>query len=453
MAESFGRASDSSRSDLPPEALQKVTFNAFLSVLSMEIQRLPGFRDFYPEDCSFRNYVFETWREVARRFGFQEYDGPILEPTELYKKKSGEELKTQLFRFVDQGGRDVCLRPEMTPTVARLVTTRWREFRKPLKWFSIGGFCRFERPQKGRAREFYQVNCDIFGDNSPGADAEIVALAVEMLRAFGLTQDDFSVRLNDRRLWAEFFARHQGPPERLPEFLAIVDKWERESPVTIEKNLAALGIALGDVEAVLQTSPEAIPGFKRLWQELHWRGIESFIDLDLRIVRGLDYYTGLVFELFDRQRENRSIAGGGRYDNLVSTVSDGAVDLPAAGFAIGDLVLTNLLQELPHARERAESTIRRDALSAYVVIAEENRRPEALEIARSLRQQGVFLDFPLQAMKVGKQFELAEVLGAKVVVVVGREWPLVRVRMQSDRSEKMVRSEELTVLLAEAASR
>ncbi len=433
-----------------PAALQNVGFNAFLSALSMEIQRLPGFRDFYPEDCSFRNYVFETWQQVARRFGFQEYEGPFLEPTELYKKKSGDELKTQLFRFVDQGGRDVCLRPEMTPTVARLVATRWRDFRKPLKWFSIGAFCRFERPQKGRAREFYQVNCDVFGDNSPGADAELIALAVEMLRAFGLTQHDFSVRLNDRRLWAEFFARHQGAAERLPEFLAVIDKWEKEPPATIEKKLGAFGIAVREVETFLQTSPEAIPGFKPLWQELQWRGLEGFIDLDLRIVRGLDYYTGLVFELFDRQRENRSIAGGGRYDNLVSAISDGAVDLPAAGFAIGDLVLTNLLQELPHTRQRANAAIRRDALSAYLVIAEENRRPEALEIARSLRERGVFLDYPLQPTKVGKQFELAEALGAKVLVVIGREWPLVRVRTVSDRSEKIIAPEELARTIADS---
>jgi histidyl-tRNA synthetase len=409
----------------------------------MEIQRLPGFRDFYPEDCAFRNYVFETWRDVARRFGFQEYDGPILESTELYKRKSGEELKTQLFRFTDQGGRDVCLRPEMTPTVARLVAARAREFRKPLKWFSIGAFARFERPQKGRSREFYQVNCDIFGDRSPAADAELVALAVAMLRAFGLTADDFSVRLNDRNLWSEFYATQHGATDHLSEFLAIIDKWEREPEAVIEKRLAALGLKLTNVAQFLKTSPESIPGFEPLWRELGWRGLEDFVELDLRVVRGLDYYTGLVFELFDRKRENRSIAGGGRYDNLVSAISDGAVDLPAAGFAIGDLVLSNLLVELEHTHAQADAVIRQKALSTYVIIAEENRRAEALELVSFLRQNGVFVDYSLHSVKIGKQFELAEALGARFIVVVGKEWPQVRFRRLADRNESLQSLQEL----------
>jgi histidyl-tRNA synthetase len=162
------------------------------------MQRLPGFRDFYPEECALRNYLFENWRQVARSFGFQEYDGPTLEPTELYKRKSGEELKTQLFRFVDQGDRDVCIRPEMTPTLARLVAARAREFRKPIKWFSISPFFRFEKPQKGRLREFYQINCDILGDNSAAADAELIGLAIALHRVFGLTETDFFVRINNR---------------------------------------------------------------------------------------------------------------------------------------------------------------------------------------------------------------------------------------------------------------
>src|SRR6201987_6404380 len=168
------------------------------------MQRLPGFRDFYPEECSFRNYLFETWRKVAQSFGFSEYDGPTLEPTELYKKKSGEELKTQLFRFFDPGERDICLRPEMTPTLARLVAARERDFKKPIKWFSIASFFRFEKPQKGRLREFFQVKCDLIGDSSAAADAELIALAVAMFRVFGLTEKDFYVRVNNRSLWLDF---------------------------------------------------------------------------------------------------------------------------------------------------------------------------------------------------------------------------------------------------------
>jgi len=173
------------------------------------MQRLPGFRDFYPEECALRNYVFDHWRRVARSFGFHEYDGPTLESIELYKKKSGEELKTQLFRFVDQGEREVCMRPEMTPTLARLVAARARDFRKPIKWFSISPFYRFEKPQKGRLREFYQINCDILGDDSPAADAELIGLAIALHRVFGLTPEDFYVRVNNRHLWAEFLVAHQ----------------------------------------------------------------------------------------------------------------------------------------------------------------------------------------------------------------------------------------------------
>jgi histidyl-tRNA synthetase len=415
----------------------------------MEIQRLPGFRDFYPDECAFRNYIFDTWREVACRFGFQEYDGPILEPTELYKKKSGEELKTQLFRFVDQGGRDICLRPEMTPTVARLIAARARDFRKPIKWFSIGEFSRFERPQKGRAREFYQLNCDIFGDKSPAADAELIALAIELLRAFGLTENDFSVRLNDRNLWTDFYAGQGGDPEQLTEFLAIIDKWERTTAARTAEGLAGLGIKPAEVKQFLQTKPDSIPGFEPLRKELKWRGLEPFVELDLRIVRGLDYYTGVVFELFDRKRENRSIGAGGRYDNLVSAISDGSVDLPAAGFAIGDLVLSNLLQEFDHTRDQAEAVIGQKKLAVYLVIAEETRRPEALALAADLRQGGISVDYPLQALKVGKQIEAAQILGAKFIVVVGQEWPQLQLRRLSDRSQRLVNGKDLVSQIRE----
>ena len=177
----------------------------------MEIQRLPGFRDFYPYEYAWRNYIFEGWRNCARSFGFVEYDGPTLEATDLYRKKSGEELKTQLFRFFDPGERDICLRPEMTPTLARLVAARERDFKKPIKWFSIAPFFRFEKPQKGRLREFFQVNCDLIGDSSAAADAELIALAIAMFRVFGLTEKDFYVRVNNRSLWLDFIQKRHIP--------------------------------------------------------------------------------------------------------------------------------------------------------------------------------------------------------------------------------------------------
>ena len=406
------------------------------------MQRLPGFRDFYPEECAFRNYLFATWRKVARSFGFLEYDGPTLEPTELYKKKSGEELKTQLFRFVDKGERDVCLRPEMTPTLARLVAARERDFRKPLKWFSISPFFRFEKPQKGRLREFYQINCDIIGDNSAAADAELIALGVALHEAFGLTSADLFVRLNNRALWAEFLSQNKKSPDQLWEFLAIVDKIGRESEEITARKFEVFGLNPGTVYEFLKTPADSLPGFGELFRELRWRGLEKFVELDLTIVRGLDYYTGLVFEFFDRKKENRSLAGGGRYDNLVSVISDGAVDLPAAGFAIGDVTLGNLLCELEHTKSRVDQALR-NRLAAFIVVADESLRENAIQLANSLRQSGIPVDYALQPAKVGKQFQLAEALGAARTVVVGREWPQLRVKQLSDRTEKIISKDEI----------
>jgi len=413
----------------------------------MEIQRLPGFRDFYPYEYAWRNYICEGWRKCARSFGFVEYDGPTLEATDLYRKKSGEELKTQLFRFFDPGERDICLRPEMTPTLARLVAARERDFKKPIKWFSIASFFRFEKPQKGRLREFFQVNCDLIGDSSAAADAELIALAVAMFREFGLTENDFYVRVNNRRLWLDFIQKRDIPPERLTEFLAIIDKIEREEQSAIARKLAAFNVTWDEVEAFLQTPAEAIPGFEALAQELRWRGVAEMVKLDLTVVRGLDYYTGLVFEIFDRQRQNRALAGGGRYDNLINVISDGAVDLPAAGFAIGDVVLQNLLQELPHTRTKADNSLAMNRPRAFVIIADENRRPEGLRLVAALRENQIVTDFSLQPIKVGKQFQMAESVDAQFAVVVGQEWPQVKLKNLQQREETTVSIEVLINLL------
>jgi histidyl-tRNA synthetase len=413
----------------------------------MEIQRLPGFRDFYPYEYAWRNYICEGWRNCARSFGFVEYDGPTLEATDLYRKKSGEELKTQLFRFFDPGERDICLRPEMTPTLARLVAARERDFKKPIKWFSIASFFRFEKPQKGRLREFFQVNCDLIGDSSAAADAELIALAVAMFRVFGLTENDFYVRVNNRRLWLDFIQKRGIPPERLTEFLTIIDKIEREEQSATARKLADFNVTWDQVQAFLQTPAEAIPGFEALAQELRWRGVAEMVKLDLTVVRGLDYYTGLVFEVFDRQRQNRALAGGGRYDNLVNVISDGSVDLPAAGFAIGDVVLQNLLQELPHTRTRAENSLAMNRPRAFVIIADESRRPEGLQLVAALRENQIVTDFSLQPIKVGKQFQMAESVDAQFAVVVGQEWPQVKLKNLQQREETTVSIEALIKLL------
>jgi histidyl-tRNA synthetase len=339
----------------------------------------------------------------------------------------------------------------MTPTLARLIAARERDYRKPIKWFSISPFFRFEKPQKGRLREFYQINCDIIGDNSPAADAELIGLAIALHRVFGLTGDDFFVRVNNRSLWAEFLTKHEKPIVQLPEFLSIIDKLERDNEEVTAHKLLPFGLELDQIREFLSTPAASVPGFSGLFQELQWRGLEEFVELDLTIVRGLDYYTGLVFEIFDRKKENRALAGGGRYDNLISVISEGAIDLPAAGFAIGDVTFSNLLRELDHTRMRIDEALR-NCLSAFLIIADENRRPDAIRLANSLRESGIAVDYWFQPAKVGRQFQQAEALGAAYAVVVGPEWPQVRVKLLAERREEMISKDELPALLGNSAS-
>jgi histidyl-tRNA synthetase len=338
------------------------------------------------------------------------------------------------------------MKPEMTPTLARLIAARERDYRKPLKWFSISPFFRFEKPQKGRLREFYQINCDIIGDDSPAADAELIALAIELHRVFGLTDDDFFVRVNNRNLWAEFLTKHQKPLTHLPEFLSVIDKLERDSEEVTAHKLRALGLELDHIRKFLATPAASVPGFSGLFEELQWRGLEKFVELDLTIVRGLDYYTGFVFEIFDRKKKNRALAGGGRYDNLISVISDGATDLPAAGFAIGDVTFSNLLHELDHTRLRIDDALR-TRLSAFIIVGDENRRPDAIRLANSLRQSGIAVDYWFQPAKIGRQFQQAEALGAAYAVVVGSEWPQVRVKLLTERTEEIISTDQLPALL------
>ena len=408
------------------------------------MQSLPGFRDFFPSDCARRNYLTGTWRRVACSFGFREYDGPTLEPLDLYRKKnSGGEILGQLFSFTDKGEREVALRPEMTPTVARMLIAKAREYRKPIKWFSIAPFFRYEKQQNGRLREFLQLNCDLVGDDSPAADAEMVALLIETLRAFGLTEEDVVVRVSDRRAWMEFLATKGVTDEaKAREALAVIDKLERESPEELKKKLAPLGLDLAAVRAFIESGRPAF--YNVLRDNLAARGLDGFCQLDLRIVRGLAYYTGLVFEVFDRRQDRRAIAGGGRFDRLLSDLSDGKVDLPAIGFGIGDVVLGDLLEDLPATRALMESAIAREqACDIFVVVADESRRAEALGVVQLLRALGRRVDYPLQADKVGRQFKDADASGASVALVVGQEWPMMKVKNLAERTETELSQEAL----------
>ena len=403
---------------------------------STALVSLPGFRDLTPRECARRNHVFAAWREAASRAGFVEWEGPTLESTDLYRKKSGDEIVGQLFHFVDKGEREVALRPELTPTLARVVAARHRDFKKPLKWFQIGPCFRYEAPQKGRLREFYQWNADILGEESPAADAELIALGIEALRALGFTAEDFAVRLSDRRLWNRFVESAGLDPAQTTGFLQIIDKWEREKPAVLDEKLRALGTSREAVADFMASACEADGPLAPVMSDLAARGLSDFVRLDPGIVRGLAYYTGTVFEFFSLRPGARAIAGGGRYDQLVGTLSDGAVSLPAVGLGMGDVVLGNLIDETPAPRALMETALAEaGSLDAWVVVADESRRADALRLVQSLRQAGRRTDFVLGAAKVGKQFQAAEAAGARTAVVVGAEWPVLKVKYLARREE------------------
>jgi histidyl-tRNA synthetase len=406
----------------------------------MFMQTLPGFRDFLPEDCEKRNYIFSRWRQTARRYGFVEWDGPPLEPTELYKKKSGAEIVDQLFNFTDKGEREVALRPELTPTLARVVAAHEREFKKPLKWFSIGQFFRYEKQQRGRLREHFQLNCDIVGESDLGADIELVALCIDVVRAFGLTEKDFVVRISDRGFWTDFLREKNVPADRWDEFLQVIDKFGREPR---EKMSEKLGNLAEPVFATLKSGGKS-EKLGKLVDALRGRGLADFVAIDIGIVRGLAYYTGIVFEVFDRAGKFRAIAGGGRYDNLIAQLSDAAVSMPALGFAMGDVVLGELINEIRHAREGMQKAIANDRkIDIYVVIAKEERRADALAHIQKFRDAGYRLAYPLTPTKVPKQFQTAEDLDATIAILYGDEWPQVKLKNMATAQQELVPHDRL----------
>jgi len=406
----------------------------------MPMRSLPGFRDFLPDECARRNYIFARWREVARRYGFLEWEGPPLEATELYKKKSGSEIVDQLFNFTDKGDREVALRPELTPTLARVVAMHEREFKKPLKWFSIGQFFRYEKQQRGRLREHFQLNCDIIGEKDLAADIELVALCIDLLRAFALTEKDFVVRISDREFWTDFLREKDVPVERWDEFLQAIDKFGREPR---EKTAEKLGKLADPVFTTLKSGGNS-EKLGKLVDGLSGRGLADFVSIDIGIVRGLAYYTGIVFEVFDRARKFRAIAGGGRYDNLIGQLSDGTVSLPALGFAMGDVVLSELIQEIPQVSQIMEKSIAKvRRIDIYVVIAKEERRADALKQIQQLRDRGFLVDYPLTPTKVARQFQAAEEAGASLAVLYGDEWPRLKIKNMATGQQGLIPQENL----------
>ena len=406
----------------------------------MQLQALPGFRDFFPADLALRSHIFGAWRRVSLRYGFEEYDGPPLESLELYTAKSGDEIVGQLYSFEDKGGRQVSLRPEMTPTLARMVAARANGLRKPIRWFSIPQLFRYERQQRGRLREHFQLNCDLIGEPGPLADAEIIALAIDVMRELGLTEKDVRVRLSDRRLLGALLQSGGVAEPQLGAAFQAIDKLERVPREELAKQMSAAGLNAAAIDHVFEVAGlrgrDAIfeasrrlgvrassEASRRLGVQasgetetvvatLDAMGLGPYIELDLTIVRGLAYYTGTVFELFDAGKSLRAICGGGRYDTLVGAL--GGVDLPCVGFGMGDVVLGELLKDrglLPTAEGR---------LDAYLAVVGGDMRPTALELAHVLRDAGLSVEYALgEPPKLGKQLENASARGARYAIIIG----------------------------------
>ncbi|CAN5862139.1 histidine--tRNA ligase [soil metagenome] len=391
---------------------------------------LTGFRDFYPPDFAVRAHIMRAWRETALRYGFEEYDGPPLESLDLYTEKSGEEIVRQLYNFVDKGGRAVAMRPEMTPTLARMVGARAGGLRKPIRWFCVPQLFRYESTQRGRLREHFQWNVDILGEDGIAADAEVLAVALDALRSLGLGADDIVARFNDRRLLETLLGSIGVPADRLHAAYAVIDKLARE-PVERtrqrlheeagldtaatdallslfdEEGISSLRSRFGDAESVLQE----IRRLEEYEQRLAELGLADFIRFDLTIVRGLAYYTGAVFEIFDRRGELRAICGGGRYDRLLASVS--GADMPAVGFGMGDVVLTELL------RDRALLPTAGPAVDVFIVAMSDDERSLVLRAAQTLRAAGRSVLYSLRTTGMGKQFKEADARGAGHVIILG----------------------------------
>ncbi|HEX6628340.1 MAG TPA: histidine--tRNA ligase [Gemmatimonadaceae bacterium] len=393
---------------------------------------LPGFRDFYPEQLATRNYLIEIWRDVARRYGFVEYDGPPLEPLDLYTKKSGEEIVGQLYTFTDKGDRQVALRPEMTPTLARMVAAKANAMRKPIRWFSIPQLFRYERQQKGRLREHFQLNVDIIGEASIAADAELLAVAIDIMRATGLTASDVRARISDRRLLTAILTEVGVKKSEMATVFAAIDKTGREPrDVTrgkVEKAVSDKAAARG-IERILERSTdlnalaaefrnsrsvmESITRLREYMRFLDALGVGEWVDFDLSIVRGLAYYTGVVFELFDAKGEFRAICGGGRYDDLLSNI--GGVELPALGFGMGDVVLTELL--------RARNLLPTPTLATeyWVAADDDSMLPDVMQVAGRLRAKSRSVEYALKAQTLARQLKTASSAGVQNVVLLRRD--------------------------------
>jgi histidyl-tRNA synthetase len=401
-------------------------------------QGVRGTRDFYPEDMRLRNWLFDNFDDAALSHGFEEYDAPILEHEDLYTRKQGEEITQQLYNFQDKGDRKVALRPEMTPSLARMVMSRAGALPMPIKWYSIPQCWRYERTQRGRGREHYQWNVDIWGTSEISADAELISVVVTFFESVGLSSDDLVIRISSRKVLEEVLGSLKVEGDIFTKTCIIVDKMDKLSADVISQQLAELGHDshaiqtiqnilgiknMADLTSALEGESIAVSELNYLFDSIDSYGISEWVEFDASIVRGLAYYTGSVFEAHDREGKFRAICGGGRYDKLLSTL--GGKDLPATGFGFGDMVIMELLEEKKLLPELISST------EDVVIPLSPDLRNVAVMVAAALRDTGRTVDLVLEDKKMKWAFKHAERIGAdRLVMVMPEEWKSEKVRIK-----------------------
>ncbi len=411
------------------------------------IPSLKGTRDFYPEEMAVRTFLYQTARKVSEQFGYQEYDGPFLESIELYAAKSGEELvKEQSFVFPDRGGDLITLRPELTPSLARMVAQRQRQLTYPLRWWSWGPFWRYERPQKGRTREFFQWNIDLIGVDTPAADAEMVAIVATFLQECGLSSNQVKILVNNRSLIDGELSTLGIPPEQRPAVFRLIDRRDKMSFEQWHTYAQEIGLDETQFQGVQdllvdQNLWQKSPQMQRFFTILDSLGFSSYAQYAPHIIRGLDYYTGVVFEVWDVDGEFRAILGGGRYDNLVSDV--GGDPLPAIGFAMGDLVVSLVLKKFNCMPEQLSAS----PAPVLVTVFDEDSLPASFQLAALLRQAGIKVACYPEAAKLGKQFKYGDRMGMQVAVVLGPdELAQEKVALKNLRSGEQVSADWVSVV-------
>ena len=410
------------------------------------IRSVKGTRDFYPDEMAKRSWLVDKLKEASESFGYQRYEGPCLESIDLYAAKSGEELvKEQAFVFPDRGGDPITLRPELTPTLARMVAERQKQLVFPLRWWSFGPFWRYERPQKGRTREFYQWNIDLIGSNAVQADAELLAVAANFFRLVGLKSDMVQILINDRRLMDRKLTGIGIKSEAKPALLRLIDRIDKQPSDVWEKNLSDLGLDTDQIAAVKQLLSNT-----ELWKEseelsqlfdyLDALGVSEYVRYEPKIIRGLDYYTGLVFEAHEVKGDFRAILGGGHYSNLVEDV--GGEPLSGVGFAMGDVVVMLVLEKY--------GLLPKDLSypgTVFMTVFSEDLLVESIRLTKELREEGFYVILA-EPDKLARQFKLADRLGVKFALVLGPDELATQTVMVKDLQTFEQRSVQRTEIKA-----